>query len=152
MHEMIEKLLILQDRDRRIRQEQGELSRIEPERQTLKAKAATAQAELENAKLRIKQIESARKDLELEVEGKKQMIVRYSNQQFQTRKTARWRTKSTPARRRSSRSRTGKSSLWSRPKPRKRKSSGPRRPPRTRAPSWTNRSRNSAGRQRSEEH
>ena len=91
MHEMIEKLLILQDRDRRIRQEQGELSRIEPERQTLKAKAATAQAELENAKLRIKQIESARKDLELEVEGKKQMIVRYSNQQFQTRKNEEYR-------------------------------------------------------------
>ena len=88
---MIEKLLILQDRDRRIRQEQGELSRIEPERQTLKAKAATAQAELENAKLRIKQIESARKDLELEVEGKKQMIVRYSNQQFQTRKNEEYR-------------------------------------------------------------
>jgi predicted nucleic acid-binding Zn-ribbon protein len=81
----------LQDRDRRIRQEQGELARIEPERQTLKAKAATAQAALENAKLRTKQIESARKDLELEVETKKQMIVRYSNQQFQTRKNEEYR-------------------------------------------------------------
>ena len=91
MHDTIEKLLILQDRDRRILQEQGELSRIEPERQTLKAKAANAQAELENAKLRVKQIESARKDLELEVEGKKQMIVRYSNQQFQTRKNEEYR-------------------------------------------------------------
>jgi hypothetical protein len=91
MHEMIEKLLILQDRDRRIRQEQGELARIEPERQTLKAKATTAQAELDAAKLRTKQIESARKDLELEVEGKKQMIVRYANQQFQTRKNEEYR-------------------------------------------------------------
>jgi predicted nucleic acid-binding Zn-ribbon protein len=91
MLESIEKLLILQDRDRRIRQEQGELERIEPERQTLTAKAATAQAELEYAKLRIKQIESARKDLELEVEGKKQMIVRYANQQFQTRKNEEYR-------------------------------------------------------------
>ena len=91
MLDTIEKLLILQDRDRRIRQEQGELARIEPERQTLKAKAATAQTDLENAKLRIKQIESARKDLELEVEGKKQMIVRYSNQQFQTRKNEEYR-------------------------------------------------------------
>ena len=91
MLDTIEKLLILQDRDRRIRQEQGELARIEPERQTLKAKAATAQAELEEAKLRTKQIESARKDLELEVEVKKQMIVRYANQQFQTRKNEEYR-------------------------------------------------------------
>src|ERR1039458_3006948 len=91
MHDTIEKLLILQDRDRRILQEQGELSRIEPERQSLKVKAANAQADLENAKLRVKQIESARKDLELEVEGKKQMIVRYANQQFQTRKNEEYR-------------------------------------------------------------
>jgi hypothetical protein len=91
MLDTIEKLLILQDRDRRIRQEQGELARIEPERQTLKVKAATAQAELEDAKLRVKQIESARKDLELEVEVKKQMIVRYANQQFQTRKNEEYR-------------------------------------------------------------
>ena len=91
MLETIEKLLILQDRDRKIRRVQGELAHIEPERQTLKAKAATAQAELENAKLRIKQIESSRKDLELEVEAKKQMIVRYANQQFQTRKNEEYR-------------------------------------------------------------
>ena len=91
MLEMIEKLLILQDRDRKILQEQGELSRIEPERQMLNAKAAAAQAELETVKLRIKQIESARKDLELEVEAKKQMIVRYANQQFQTRKNEEYR-------------------------------------------------------------
>jgi predicted nucleic acid-binding Zn-ribbon protein len=57
----------------------------------LNAKVATAQAELEHAKLRIKQIESARKDLELEVEAKKQMIVRYANQQFQTRKNEEYR-------------------------------------------------------------
>src|SRR5664279_1539093 len=91
MQESIEKLLILQDRDQKIRREQGELAYIEPERQDLKAKATAAQAELENAKLRVKQIESARKDLELEVETKKQMIVRYANQQFQTRKNEEYR-------------------------------------------------------------
>jgi len=91
MFDTIEKLLILQDRDRRILQEQGELARIEPERQSLIAKATTAQADLENAKLRVRQIESARKDLELEVESKKQMIVRYANQQFQTRKNEEYR-------------------------------------------------------------
>jgi uncharacterized protein len=91
MLEMIEKLLILQDRDQKIRQEQGELARIEPERQMLKTKVAAAQGELDQTKLRIKQIESARKDLELEVEAKKQMIVRYANQQFQTRKNEEYR-------------------------------------------------------------
>jgi len=91
MQESIEKLLILQDRDEKIRREQGELARIEPERQMLKAKATAAQTGLENAKLRIKQIESARKDLELEVEGKKAMISRYANQQLQTRKNEEYR-------------------------------------------------------------
>ena len=91
MLEAIEKLLILQDRDQKIRHMQGELAHIEPERQNLRAKAATAQADLENAKLRVRQIESARKELELEVEAKKQMIVRYANQQFQTRKNEEYR-------------------------------------------------------------
>ena len=86
MFETIEKLLILQDRDQKIRRVQGELVHIDPERQALKAKAANAQAGLDDAKLRVKQIESARKDLELEVEAKKVMIARYANQQFQTRK------------------------------------------------------------------
>jgi uncharacterized protein len=91
MLEAIEKLLILQDRDGKIRRVKSELTHIEPERQALKAKAAHAQAELEQAKLRIRHIESSRKDLELEVEAKKQMIVRYANQQFQTRKNEEYR-------------------------------------------------------------
>jgi len=91
MLETIEKLLILQDRDQKIRREQGELARIEPERQMLKAKVAAVQGELEQAKLRLKQIESGRKDLELEVEAKKQLITRYANQQFQTRKNEEYR-------------------------------------------------------------
>ena len=91
MLEAIERLLILQDRDQRIRRVAGELVHIEPERQALRAKAAAAQAALEHAKLRIKQLESARKELELEVEAKKQMIERYANQQFQTRKNEEYR-------------------------------------------------------------
>jgi uncharacterized protein len=91
MLETIEKLLILQDRDRKIRRTESELAHIEPERQILKAKAAGAQSELENAKHRIKQIETERKDLELEVEAKKELIVKYANQQFQTRKNEEYR-------------------------------------------------------------
>ena len=91
MQDTIEKLLILQDRDRRIRQVQGELAHIEPERQMLKQKSTGAQLSLDDAKARIKHIESERKNLELEVEGKKALIVKYANQQLQTRKNEEYR-------------------------------------------------------------
>lgn len=91
MLEAIEKLLILQDRDRKIRRVQAELANIEPERQTLRVKQAAAQAELDKAKQRSKQIESDRKRLELDVEAKKAQIERYANQQLQTRKNEEYR-------------------------------------------------------------
>jgi len=91
MVEKIEKLLILQDRDRRLRRLRGELAEIEPERQVLKAKASGAQTGLDNAKNKVKEIESKRKELELEVEAKKELIRKYANQQFQTRKNEEYR-------------------------------------------------------------
>lgn len=91
MRETIEKLLILQDRDRKLRRVKAELAHIDPERQGLKLKAAGAQAGLDHAKTRVKEIESSRKDLELEVDAKKQLIVKYANQQFQTRKNEEYR-------------------------------------------------------------
>jgi predicted nucleic acid-binding Zn-ribbon protein len=91
MLESIEKLLVLQDRDRRIRRVRGELAHIEPERQTFKVRAGTAQNSLETAKNRVKQIESDRKNLELEVEAKKEQIAKYANQQLQTRKNEEYR-------------------------------------------------------------
>jgi len=91
MLEVIEKLLILQDRDRAIRRLQGELAHIEPERTTVKTKAATAQTKLDTAKQRVKQLEADRKRLELDVEEKKEQIARYANQQLQTRKNEEYR-------------------------------------------------------------
>lgn len=91
MMEIIEKLLILQDRDRRLRRLHAEVARLEPERQELKAKAAAAQTIVENTRTLFKQLESSRKDLELEVEAKKQLISRYANQQLQTRKNEEYR-------------------------------------------------------------
>src|SRR5437588_8762880 len=91
MLETIEKLLVLQDRDRRIRRVKGELGHIEPERQMFQSRAVGAQTALETAKNRVKQIESDRKNLELEVEGKKELIAKYSNQQLQTRKNEEYR-------------------------------------------------------------
>lgn len=86
MLEAIEKLLILQDRDRKIMQVNSELARIEPERESLRRRATESQAGLEAKKHQFKQIESDRKRLELEVEAKKQLIEKYSLQQFQTKK------------------------------------------------------------------
>jgi uncharacterized protein len=91
MLEVIEKLLILQDRDRKILHTRDELARIEPERKELQTRATGTQARLEAAKLRVKQIESDRKKLELDVEAKKQQIDKYSLQQFQTKKNEEYR-------------------------------------------------------------
>jgi predicted nucleic acid-binding Zn-ribbon protein len=86
MLDTIEKLLILQDRDRKINRMQQELAQIAPERESLRAKAGSTQAQLDAAKNRVKQIESERKQRNLEVEAKKSQIEKYANQQLQTRK------------------------------------------------------------------
>ena len=86
MLEIIEKLLLLQDRDRRILRVSQELAQIAPERDSLRSKAATTQSALETAKARVKQIETERKQRDLEIETKKAQIEKYLNQQLQTRK------------------------------------------------------------------
>jgi uncharacterized protein len=91
MLEAIEKLLILQDRDRKILQTETELSSIDPQRQALQARLAAAQATLESVKQRARQVESDRKKLELDVEAKKELIGKYSLQQFQTKKNEEYR-------------------------------------------------------------
>ena len=55
MHEAIEKLLILQDRDRKISTVRDELARIPVERDQLNAKTVATQAGLDAAKLKGKQ-------------------------------------------------------------------------------------------------
>ena len=91
MLDAIEKLLILQDRDRKILRVKEELAHIEPERKTLQEKATRTQAGLEGAKGKVKQFESDRKNLELEVDALKQKIEKYSVQQFQTKKNEEFR-------------------------------------------------------------
>ena len=86
MMDVIEKLLILQDRDRKILRVRNELAHVDPERNSLQTKAAQTLAALNAAKLRVNQLESERKRLELEVESLKQKIEKYSLQQFQTKK------------------------------------------------------------------
>ncbi|HZM03586.1 MAG TPA: C4-type zinc ribbon domain-containing protein, partial [Candidatus Saccharimonadales bacterium] len=90
-HEVIEKLLILQDRDRRLMRVKDQLARVEPERQMLQARTGSAQASLDDVKMKIKLVETERKKFELEVEAKKSQIEKYSLQQFQTKKNEEYR-------------------------------------------------------------
>jgi predicted nucleic acid-binding Zn-ribbon protein len=91
MREVIEKLLVLQDRDRKIIRTRAEIANVGPQRQSLLDRAATAQAALEAVKLKAKQLESERKKLELDVDGHKERIEKYSLQQFQTKKNEEYR-------------------------------------------------------------
>jgi predicted nucleic acid-binding Zn-ribbon protein len=86
MQEIIQKLLVLQDRNRKILRVSQELAHIGPERDNLHTRASSTQTQLEAAKLRVKQIEAERKRLDLEIEAKKTQIEKYANQQLQTRK------------------------------------------------------------------
>ena len=81
----------MQDRDRRILRTREQLARIQPERETFLGKAASTQSGLDALKTKVKQVESDRKKLELEVESKKQQIERYALQQFQTKKNEEYR-------------------------------------------------------------
>lgn len=83
---VIEKLLILQDRDRKILRLKDELAHVGPERTGLQTRSAQAAASLDAAKHKGKHLESERKKIELEVESYKQKIEKYSLQQFQTKK------------------------------------------------------------------
>lgn len=91
MLETIEKLLILQERDHDITQLEAELNGIPPQRRLLQAKAQTAKTDFEAKKLRLKQIESDRKELELEVAARQQSIEKYALQQFQTKRNEEYR-------------------------------------------------------------
>jgi predicted nucleic acid-binding Zn-ribbon protein len=91
MLETIERLLILQDRDKQIRRVQTELAHIEPQRNLFQTRAAESQTSLERARHKVKELESRRKELELEVQSKKQLIDKYANQQLLTRKNEEYR-------------------------------------------------------------
>lgn len=88
---VIENLLVLQDRDRKVMRVEAELGNISPERTSLENRGRQAQARLDAAKQRVKQLEADRKKLELDVEAKKGLIGKYSLQQFQTKKNEEYR-------------------------------------------------------------
>jgi len=82
----IEKLLVLQDRDRKIRALKQELKLAPLERKELDEKLAGALKNLEAVRLKAKETEVERKKLENEAQAKRDSIAKFQTQKFQTRK------------------------------------------------------------------
>jgi predicted nucleic acid-binding Zn-ribbon protein len=87
----IEQLLILQNRDRKLRSLKQELKHIPAERRGLEEKLAVAAKQFEGVKLRSKEIEVERKRLENEAQSKRDQIAKFQVQKFQTRKNEEFR-------------------------------------------------------------
>jgi predicted nucleic acid-binding Zn-ribbon protein len=82
---IIEKLLILQDRDRRLNRVRSEVATVPGQRQMIQGKAAAGSAEYETIKKETQQLESDRKKLELEADALKERIGKVRAQQNETR-------------------------------------------------------------------
>jgi predicted nucleic acid-binding Zn-ribbon protein len=82
----IEQLLILQDRDRKIRLLRQEQKSAPLERKALEDRLASTQAQVEVARVKAKEIEVERKKLENEAQTVRERIAKYQAQKFQTRK------------------------------------------------------------------
>jgi predicted nucleic acid-binding Zn-ribbon protein len=82
----LEQLLVLQDRQQKIRQIQTEIKTLPLERAYLEAQLAATAAGVESLKLKGRQVEVERKKLELDVGTRAESISRLKTQQYQTRK------------------------------------------------------------------
>ena len=86
MNEDIRQLLVLQDRDAKASRLEAELESIDPEREKTRRDSLRAQQVLEQAKQDHMQLEVRRKDLENEAESRREQILKYSQQQLETKK------------------------------------------------------------------
>ena len=86
MHSELEQLLVLQDRQQKIRQIENEIRTVPLQQKSLESQLAASQASLEGVKQRARQVEVDRKNLELDVGTRQQSIARLRTQQYETRK------------------------------------------------------------------
>ena len=86
MRAELEQLLILQDRQQKIRQIENEKKNLPLQRKHLESQLAESAASLDAIKLRARQVEVDRKKLELDVGTRNESITRLKTQQYQTRK------------------------------------------------------------------
>ena len=91
MQPELEQLLVLQNRDQKIKQIQAEIKTIPLQKAQLESNLATATAGLEALKMRAKHLEVDRKKLELDVGTRTESINRLKTQQYETRKNEEFR-------------------------------------------------------------
>jgi uncharacterized protein len=86
VHSELEQLLVLQDRQQKIRQIQAEIKTLPLERSHLESQQAASAAGVDALKQKTRQVEIERKKLELDVGTRAESISRLKTQQYQTRK------------------------------------------------------------------
>jgi predicted nucleic acid-binding Zn-ribbon protein len=86
VHPELEQLLVLQDRQQKIRQIDNEIRTLPLQRKNLEGQLAATVAGVEALKQRARQTEVDRKKLELDVGTRQQSIARLRTQQYETRK------------------------------------------------------------------
>ena len=86
MHPELEQLLVLQDRQQRIKQIETEIGTVPLQRKSLEAQLAASVAAVEVLKQKARHVEMDRKKLELDVGTRTETISRLKTQQYQTRK------------------------------------------------------------------
>lgn len=91
MQAELEQLLILQDRDQKIRQIRAEMKSLPLQRAHLDGQLAASVSSLDAIKLKAKQVEVERKKLELDVGTRTESINRLKTQQYETRKNDEFR-------------------------------------------------------------
>lgn len=86
MNPIIEQLLVLQDRDQRIKSHRAQEKAVPTERAALEAKREATKAAFETLRDQSKHNEVERRKLEVEAQTKRDSIAKYRTQQTQTRK------------------------------------------------------------------
>jgi predicted nucleic acid-binding Zn-ribbon protein len=86
VHPDLEQLLVLQDRQQKIKQIQTEVETLPLQKKNLEEQLATSVAGVEALKQKARQVEMDRKKLELDVGTRTETISRLKTQQYQTRK------------------------------------------------------------------
>ncbi|PYK17824.1 MAG: hypothetical protein DME55_08825 [Verrucomicrobia bacterium] len=86
MNPELEQLLVLQDRQQKIRQIQTEIETVPLRRKSLEAQLAASASAVDTLKQKARQLEVDRKKLELDVGTRTDSISRFRTQQYQTRK------------------------------------------------------------------
>jgi predicted nucleic acid-binding Zn-ribbon protein len=86
VHPELEQLLVLQDRQQKIKQIQTEVETLPLQKKNLDAQAAASVAGVEMLKQKARKVEMDRKKLELDVGTRTESISRLKTQQYQTRK------------------------------------------------------------------